>query len=272
MTGSSSLTGEPLKRAVSLIRDDEDGTYLSSGFDQMAVSIVLSREEGYPRALSAVLNSHRDIQTIAHKVRWLADRRDDGDLDQFVWMYFCTSDIVAFHVQMRSVFDYLARFLSSLSRKRGVAPETFDKLRRWIAKPGRERLLGGEVAKVLGDCEWFEDLRAVRDDLVHRGADTVAFPEAGRILFQVHTGISRRVLIPEVMFNDNVADFELYAGLLWARLVVFLEDLAAALVRAQLVTRAEPGEVKAYNSGLGYLREWANRLIDEEPQTSRRGR
>lgn len=39
------------------------------------------------------------------------------------------------------------------------------------------------------------------------------------------------VSIPEIMYNKNVADFELYAGMYFGYLIAFLEDFATAIER-----------------------------------------
>ncbi len=59
----------------------------------------------------------------------------------------------------------------------------------------------------------------------------MVFLEKDRILFQTHKGIENLVFIPEIMYNENVAIFELYAGMYFGYLIAFLEDFATAITK-----------------------------------------
>jgi hypothetical protein len=168
---------------------------------------------------------------------------------------------------------YVAAFVSSISKKKGVVPgRSFEQLRIWLRKPGHAEKLGSELASVVQSCEWFPELRHLRDDLVHYGADQLAFPDRGAILFQVYKRTEKRILLPAVMHSENVVDFERYGALVWARLVVFLEDLAVAALRAGLVPEPEAGPVRAYNPGIAVLAASMKDLIDRLENPRQTGR
>jgi len=77
---------------------------------------------------------------------------------------------------------------------------------------------------------WFDLLRYVRDATVHGSGHTAVFFEKPRILFQVmeshKDGYRYLSDMAGLMYNANVMDFELYAGMIYGYLLDFLEKLA----------------------------------------------
>ena len=63
------------------------------------------------------------------------------------------------------------------------------------------------------------------------------------------------------MYNENVVDFELYAGLYGGYLIACLEELAT-LVQARLGLTAHSGRTKGYGFGWKILQGWIERVID----------
>lgn len=117
-----------------------------------------------------------------------------------------------------------------------------------------------DSTQVMPFCEWFDDLREVRNSIVHRGGFTLVFLEKGKILFQVYEK-NGKVLIPEIMFNKNVADFELYAGLYIGYLMTYLEDVSA-LIHKRLNLKKIGSNAKSYHSGLRVVRNWIQQVLD----------
>jgi len=257
------------------IQRDDDGFYTSSPFDELFgaahVLWATDRAHGFPhRHLIAATEQFGHLTTLALKVAWLAEQRSSGRLDEITWMRFCGSDIVTFHIVMRSLFDEVSAMACRLAAKKRVAPDDFRRLQKWLDKKGsHETQLGVELADAVRSCTWFEELRELRDDLVHRSAEALVFLEPGRILFQVHVGSDRRILMPAVMFNDNVVDFTSYSALMMARLATFLDDFAEA-VFAILPTlsdeRALP--IQSFRSGLGTLKGVARGTLEGDARGS----
>jgi hypothetical protein len=107
-----------------------------------------------------------------------------------LWRWFASCDIDLFHVEIRSIFDYLASIIKLVSDSPGqVSDKSFRKLRNWVTKGKSELKVGNDLAQLLLHCDWFDGLREVRDTLVHRGGFTLVFPEKSRILFQVYRGV-----------------------------------------------------------------------------------
>jgi hypothetical protein len=259
---------DAVRRYLLAIRDRDDMVFTSTPFDRLygAAVIAGNSEDAPPFPTAHLRNAHNhygEVKTIILKVAWLADQRDNGGLDAITWLYFCGSDVLAFHVVMKLLLDEVGSMARRLAVRPDVVPDaSFGDIVKWIdRRPQNVERLGAPLADAIRSCWWFDELRSVREDLVHRSAETIAFPENGRILFQVHVGDSRRILIPEVMFNDNVADFAAYAALTMARLAAFLDVVAeAAFATVSELDPSRDGEVKSGHPGLRILRTWLTAL------------
>jgi len=228
-----------VETALKLIRRNDHEWYTSSAFDQLFGAVHIARALGEVPSfaaghLSAALELRASVISIMQKMAWLHGLNRTGDLDDGKWMYFAASDIVAFHVLLRSLLDEVGAVIANVALKRGETPESFAAIRMRLVpgSPKEKRTrkhLGDQLASAIRSCDWFEDLRDVRDDIVHRGAQTLVFFGSDRILFQVHLKFAWRVLVPAVMFNENVADWTMYSSLVVARIMVFLDLFADAV-------------------------------------------
>ena len=253
------------------IRKADDGYYTSSLFDRLfgAAHVMRATPEGsrFPyRHLVEATEHFNHLVTLMHKIAWLADRRVVGELDDITWMYFCGSDILTFHTVMRSLFDEVSAMTARLGTQSNVVPDKgFHRLRVWTKNEIRsDGLLGKELAESIRSCGWFDELRDVRDDLVHRSARTIVFLEPNRILFQVQAAHSPRIFIPSVMFNASVVDFPMYAALLMARLVAFLDRFAEGVFGAAKYLNLErEGSMQSFHIGFGVLQTWLQSLLSE---------
>lgn len=89
--------------------------------------------------------------------------------------------------------------------------------------------LGPELAELVFSIDWFDDLKNIRDINVHQGGVTIVFLEKNRILFQAVKSFKNLISFSEIMYNENVVDFELYAAIYFGYLIAFLEDFAKAI-------------------------------------------
>ena len=139
---------------------------------------------------------------------------------------------------------------------------SFRELYQWLDKNrGNIAKLGEEESALVLSAPWYSELRSVRDAILHHGAFTLVFgsPNDG-ILFQVHSGFKRLINIDSLMWNENVVDFQLYAGLYFARINVLLEQLGR-LLASRIPQQPSMLGVKSYSQGFGILRDWMNKLF-----------
>ncbi len=148
-----------------------------------------------------------------------------------MWLPYASVDIEHFHIEHRSIMDYVAELVAHIANKYGKVPETYRKLMNWVSKAGNRNRLGEDLAMVVESARWFPDLRGIRDSLIHRGGFTLVFgsPRDG-ILFQVLKDHVKNLIDHKfLMFNENVVYFDRYAAIYLARLFVFLELLAETI-------------------------------------------
>ena len=197
--------------------------------------------------------------TIALRLVWLKDLWIQKRLDDVVWMQFVPCDIDLFHVEFRAVFDYLAKIIHIVSNLPRQVPSNFTILKEWVAKSDRNAKRLGDLAEVLLSCDWFDDLKEIRNSIIHKGWFTLAFLERSKILFQVY-GMKKEVLTSEIVFKDNVVDFELYAGLYIGYLIAYLEKVSEMIFKHQNLEKIDCN-AKSYHQGLRVVRGWIERVL-----------
>lgn len=183
---------EQLNAALSMLREDEKGIYYSGQlallpsqlygnifqsvqFDRKRVSNEAQLRDLY-YYLTHCKNDLNDILTIVFRLEWQKEIKAKGELDSPLWERFVSTDIDLFHVEIRSLFDYVARALIRVSGSSpGQLPNSFRKLRDWIANyPTRVPRFGEDLAQAITSCDWFSEIRGVRDAIVHSGGVTAS--------------------------------------------------------------------------------------------------
>lgn len=174
-------------------------------------------------------------------------------LDKELWRRFAEINIKHFYVDYRSLFDFIAKAIVSRAYYPDQIPNySFNALKNWINKhPTRVKKLGNDLADVVMSCDWFKDIKYVRDSILHWGASVLVFYNKDKILFQIYDERAKRyILEPEIiMSNENVADFELYAGLYIGYLIAYLEEVSEVIISSlnlnikKLTSKSEYGEL-----------------------------
>jgi hypothetical protein len=253
---------DALRSMVDAFRDDDQGGYAVSPFTELLISARVSGQaQGLSRrSLHAIHADLTNLRTLVFRTHWMAAMRDAGHLHPLAWAEMFKSDVSLLHVEARSLLDHLAVLIGSAADKRGSTPESFKKLQTWAGNEGNASLLGSS-ANLVVDAAWFVDLRTVRDGLVHKGWDVVAFLEPGDITFQVHdSALTAKIVTPAVLRN-NIVDFKRYAPLLVARLMALLEPVSMEIARRFGLEPLGIGDAQSRHPGLLILRDWAYELL-----------
>ena len=91
-------------------------------------------------------------------------------------------------------------------------------------------------------------------------------------MFQVSgEGYSNIVNIPEVMYNENVADFELYAGMYYGYLIAFLESFSEVMKNRLPEGKMHFGSGNPridYGKKIPPVYLWIEKLLDQQVQDS----
>ena len=269
---------EKLKAALSTFQKTEEGYICPSEFVKLWSNVRLNTLCGVKLPpigsfLQYITVDLTNIETISSRLVWELDLVDKGKLDVWRWMRFAQCDIDVFHIEIRSIFDYLEKVIQKVSdHPENVTDKGFNDLSNWLvdekgkAKKENVERLGEDLAKLVLSVDWFTDVKNVRDETVHRGADTMVFPEKGRILFQVNKSYKNLVSFPEVQYNENVIDFELYAGVYFGYLIALLEN-ACQVVEKRLPPRKSAygagNPYKSYGKQLPAIYDWIGKVLEK---------
>ena len=83
------------------------------------------------------------------------------------------------------------------------------------------------MSNLVLSVDWFEGIRTLRDEVMHMGGKVIVMSDNNKLLFQViKPRYADLISTPELMFNENLAYFESYAGLYFGYLIAFLEELS----------------------------------------------
>lgn len=266
MSLSTSIQTYDASMAIALIQADEDGPFTWTEWDQIfADALVSTRTTGPGPAFNHAERDWWTLLTLLTKLEWMKDCHREDDLDDGLWMSYAATEIDFFHVRFRSMLDHLADLLGRCATKPATVPHRFNDLKKFLKNPAKKPLFGplsDEVLALIDDAQWADDVRDVRDDIVHRGADTLVFPDEAEILFQVHQRERRLVLLEGIMHNENVVDFRKYAALTLGLLMTWRERVAGLLRRGIYLDGDPPGPGWNRHSGLELLSDWSKLLLD----------
>lgn len=253
-----------LRRHRAAIRMGDDGYFVWGDFERVVAESMEVRETGQLqrelyRQLRATQNRLTDLRTIPVKLNWMLQQRDAGTLDPYDWMFFASSDVNSFLANVRSLFDHLADALRAAAPKPGGIPQqSFRKLRDWVAKDGERAAeqLGRSACRIVAGCDWFQQLRAVRDDLTHRDAQTIILPGVEGIAVVMFNRTRQLLDEPELMGPGSFLRFERLAAATMGRVYELLEETAAAIATTAGFRLA--GDGASVHSGLGVLAQWTD--------------
>ena len=125
---------DTLRKASDLVTNDEHGSYWAGQFVDMSiqVKIALSHNHKLLKIHQALENIHEDVWnvgTLVHRLEWLRDLAIHNQLDIVKWTLFARLDIEYFHVELRSILDYVASILGTIAQKpKQVPSDSFHKL------------------------------------------------------------------------------------------------------------------------------------------------
>lgn len=264
-----------LHKVNSSIIIEDDKTYLKTTFNSLLGDVLVSVAKGKDSldetktTLLQINQATWNIETLFQRLEWQKGLWDSGDLAQRLWMNYASADIHLYHFEMRSIFDYLAVLLVKLAKHpeqvRSHTQPSFNKIKKWLLKEDdidrKTENLGLDFVRLIVACDWFDDIRDVRDLLIHHGGSSIVFPEKGRILFRIYSGSWKpKIFIKEVMYNENVVDFELYGPLYFSYLLDYL-DRFAGLFYTHLGLERKMEHFKNCHGGLVLVKKHIERLL-----------
>jgi hypothetical protein len=200
-----------------------------------------------------------------HQANWQKEMVRERHLDAYHNMLYGTALADAFITKYRSSYDTIAKALIEIRTDPGHPPEAkFTKLRKKCKEDKYVKILGEDLAHLIQLCDWYDPMLDVRDDIVHHNLKSSGFM-ADRILFQVTKGYEKQINIPEVMINENLVDFELYAAVHIAYTLWLLEEFASLGYNILPVKKFPSSEeAKSGYTGLDILKDSIERVLADQ--------
>jgi hypothetical protein len=254
-----------VQRAKSIIVNDGIRVYRVSNFTHALGLLHIKHQQEHKRILQYLNYISQDltnIETILNRLDWEKQLWCKGDLNDGDWMAYASCDIILFHTEMRSIYDYIMELIFSLSKSPTQIPKdkrrSFETVKNWIEKNTDK--WDEDLSKYILSADWFKDVRDVRDAIIHNGAFTLVFLVKDKITFQVHQNLmKRKILIPDIMYNKNIVDFELYAAMYMAYLYSYLEELGELILKKlNVVYNLNKPEITGADIGVVY--DWFDKL------------
>lgn len=223
-----SINKEELELALKMLSRTKGEAPCISNFFHLRKNPVLARD---------IIDISLYINTLGiacEKISWERDLHFNRKIDDSQYKAYAGCDIEYFHMVFKTTFDRLLPIINKISDSPGQIPlNSFNSfLNDWITNPNNKIRLGESLLNVvLKYFSWFNEIKEIRDPIVHPEDILITQifideKERNRILFQVDEGFKHKISKSEVMYNDNVVDFEKYAGLYFGYLISSLERLS----------------------------------------------
>jgi hypothetical protein len=290
-----SISRDRLETAHSLIkRDLKQGTdqwwwYTTGTFVKFSSDVRVSsysssvKDDTLKRKCS---NMHRHLRmikddldtllTMLDQANWQKKMVREGHLGTEYNMFYGTALADAFITKYRSAYDTIAKALIEIRSDRGRPPRpSFTELREVCTEEEFVRILGDNLAHLIQSCDWYDQVLKARDDIVHYNLKSSGFMHS-RILFQITKWDKEKkrfvnlINIPEVMINENLADFELYAAVHIPYTFWLLEEFAKLGYEILSPSRFPDAEPKKGYLGLDVLKDSIERVL-ATPQARQKG-
>ncbi len=253
---------EALEHALALSSTDENGLlWRSAFFDLSTHASVLLGPGGLPkrRAISDALHDLWQLSAIASRLAWSRRMERAEQLAPGIGRSYFELDIDLFHIRLRTMMDHVAKLISLCVEKPGQTPSTFAKLRTYAAKHA-DRLPQGIAAELLA-ADWFDEIRAMRDALVHEGGRSMAFypDDVHHLLYQVHRSSSDSMISRPSLVVGNLAKFDYFVAWSVSHAMRFMDRVGALLGGPD--TLDELWRHRTYSMGYGEWREWMTAFL-----------
>lgn len=248
-----------IEKALSLYGEGEFGCCISSALFDFQLRCLCNAPYASCAASKAINNIHHDLwnaAAIVHRISWMRTMVKKEVLDVGRWRSYSQLDIEHYFIQLRSIFDYLAVCISASATKKGQLPKSFRALKNSISR--HQKKIHPDIVAMISTADWFDEIRDVRDGLIHEGAQTLIFDdETDSILFQVHpaSGVRSMISKKHMMYNDNVAYFDRFAAWSFSHALTAIDCVGVAISEEKQFSNSV-GPSRSYCDGFLTLKNW----------------
>jgi hypothetical protein len=217
--------------------------------------------------LRRIMDDLEILLSMLDQANWQTKMVKEGHLDTYHNMLYGGILADAFLTRYRSTYDTIAKAFKEIMSDPGHAPRLrFSVFRKLCNEKEKDCMqkFGKDLARLIQSCDWFDQIRYVRNGVVHCNFKTSGFM-ADRILFQVRKGYENQIDFPKAMVNKNLVDFELYAAVHIAYTLWLLEKFARMgyeILKPKKFRNSKKAE-KGYD-GLDVLKDSIERVLADQ--------
>ncbi len=256
-----------LKKDIELdhvINSIENGkSSIMSSFEDLMGDLVLNANHSCRRIYSSVHSigdALWDIETTIYRLEWQKQLYFNGELTASQWFIFSKADIRLFHIELRSLMDHVGLVIKNVSTSRNKPKDSFDDLRKKRVDYLQKNMISKELFDLLDGADWFDGVRDIRDEIVHKGVRVVSFgiKKGDPVMWAIYKGHFRNVMkISPFVINENgVMNFERYAAYHMSRVYALLNSFGDILYKVTDVTRSQRKSAARSHGGIKVLRSW----------------
>jgi len=167
------------------------------------------------------------LDSLVHRLIFYRENHEEFDFDPRLLNRYITVDLESFHVVYRSLFDHIAIILFKICDQPGQFEITsFQSQREKILNnEGFRDRIGNNIFDLILYCDWFDEIRSIRNGLVHHGRWIEYMIRDDYFLINADQELERLDSIPRDIFQDGWLIAELYLGLVMVYLHSYLDQL-----------------------------------------------
>jgi len=216
-----------------------------------------------------------DIEYLIFRIDWCHELVNNRQLDLWKFSHLVGLDIKFFHILIRSILDHIAQVIRYMGVKWGEIPDSFNGLFIWAQKLSNplKKLGSDRLKEIILSAKWYEEIRAIRDNLIHYGASKFVKIEDNEIYFNIFKRTDRqertgfwyeyesiiKTLNPTLYHGDSV-NLKLYIAHYYVKLLILLEDLGPLVImRVGVAEGIFP--VKYVIANLPIIKKWIELLF-----------
>ena len=255
------LSIDDIQKVVSSFSDDDP--IRSSHFESLYSKIYLLnyKNNSYSKLISPInlcIEALWNIETVIYRIYW-SNQYFLNESDNNYWNIFSQSDIRAFHMEYRSLLDYVGLFIKHIIPSENKPKDSFHALFNNAKKYQDKGIIDKSLYDLIISCEWFNDFKSVRDKIVHNGARVMTFIQNKNqpIMCSILDNYLLSIIDKDFFINNNkVFNFERYVAYHMVKLYVFLDDIANWANNTLMLNPQNTNAIQRHHPGLPVLKKW----------------
>jgi len=248
---------------------EKDKSCMKSSFEDFMGDLVLNRGSSCRHINNGVHNigdALWDIETTIYRLEWQKQLYFNKDLADSQWFIFSKADIRLFHIELRSLMDNIGLVIKNICPSKNKPKDSFDDLRKKRDDYLQKKMMSKETYDLLERAEWFDGFRAIRDAIVHEGANVVSFgiKKGEPVIWAIYKGnFTNAIKISPFVVNENgVMNFERYAAYHMSRVYAMLNSFGEILYKTTGINRTQKRSAARSHGGISVLHGWMTEYKD----------